>query len=227
MPIGFAKTLAVRKIQLVVLDTAPPARKTPEGEPLHEVVEIDPANPGWWKRFANLPKIPGLPRLWQGPLGNGRREAIDHDLGRLSRLKPSTDRETSWEAYSLPIQTPERAHILEIDYPADEEQILGISIFEPDAAGSLMPVQLDSGVIRSKEISRAAGTNSPRRVHRLPFWPRTKTPLVLVYNLSKKNPAVYGKIRVLDGVRTTAGESDGFRPGEPPFCRLFCEAALS
>ena len=62
-----------------------------------------------------------------------------------------------------------------------------------------MPVQLDSGVIRSKEISRAAGTNSPRRVHRLPFWPRTKTPLVLVYNLSKKNPAVYGKIRVLDG----------------------------
>lgn len=198
--LGFPKTLATRKIQLVVVNpqVAPPAgSKDPA---LRTVVEIDPASPGWWKRFSSLPKIPGLPQLWQGPLGNGRCDQIDHSLGRVSRLKPSPRGDLSWEAYSLPIQHPGRVHILEIEYPAEAEQVLGISVFEPDASGALMPVQLDSGVIRSRETLRAAEAEAPKRgVHRVPFWPRTKAPLVLVHNLSTKKDAVFGKIRVLDG----------------------------
>ena len=195
VPLGFSKTLATRKVQLVVLGTARPGNGPQKEQASREVVGIDPANPGWWKRFATLPKIPGLPQLWQGPLGNGRCEQVDHALGRLSRLKASPRGDMSWEAYSLPIQNPGRPHILEIDYPAESEQILGVSVFEPDAAGSLMPVQLDSGIVRSREILEVAEARKPGRcVHRLPFWPRTKAPLVLVYNLSNKKPALFGKI---------------------------------
>ena len=42
--------------------------------------------------------------------------------------------------------SPGRPHILEVDYPSDVPQTLGISIVEPNAAGALTPIGLDSGV---------------------------------------------------------------------------------
>ncbi|GAF91674.1 unnamed protein product, partial [marine sediment metagenome] len=146
-----------------------------------------------------LPKIPSLPPLRKGPLGNGNMKVVKHPLGQLVRLNPNRQSpDVSWQAYSLPIDQPGRPHVLEVDYPSDVAQTLGISILEPNAAGALMPVGLDSGVDRAEEV--AGGDGPPRWVrHRLIFWPRTNTPMVLITNRRDDSPAVYGKIRVLAG----------------------------
>ena len=61
-----------------------------------------------------------------------------------------------------------------------------------------MPIGLDSGLDRSAEAVAWGGAPCWQR-HRLIFWPRTTTPLVLMTNGREHAPAVYGKIRVLAG----------------------------
>ncbi|NLE37636.1 MAG: family 10 glycosylhydrolase [Pirellulaceae bacterium] len=199
------KTIARRKIQLIVLDPSVPAVSSQGGSP-RVVEEIDPANPRWWERLArpshSLPKLPigGLSTLGQGPLGSGDMQVRSHSLGSLAELSPSRLPDSvSWEAYTLPIRRPGKPHILEVEYPSDLPQQLGISVLEPNAADALMPIQLDSGVSLAEEIV-AAETTAPRMLrHRLIFWPHTRSPIVLITNQSSRRPAVYGKIRVLAG----------------------------
>ena len=116
-------------------------------------------------------------------------------MGPLIQLGPNgSGPATSWEAYPLPINNPGQPHVLEIEYPSDVPQSLGISLMEPNAAGTVAPIGLDSGVYVSDEEAE----NVPQLVkHRVTFWPRTKTPLLLVTNRRQGSRAVYGKITVL------------------------------
>jgi hypothetical protein len=57
-----------------------------------------------------------------------------------------------------------------------------------------MPIGLDSGVYVTDE---EADDPPALRKHRVVFWPRTKSPLLLVTNRRVASPAVYGKIRVM------------------------------
>jgi len=191
--------LARRKIQLVVLNPQQPALPSTAGSRMSTVVEIDPANPKWWERFAKLPHLRRPGRLWKGavgPLGNGNARTIEHPLGQLVQLGPA--RETSdvaWEAYTLPIEEPGRPHVLEFDYPSDVPQTVGISIVEPNPSGAVFPIGLDSGVDLAEEV--AGGDRRPHWLHhRVIFWPRTKAPMVLITNRRDRSAAVYGKIRV-------------------------------
>jgi hypothetical protein len=104
-----------------------------------------------------------------------------------------------WQAYPLPISRPDQPHILEVEYPGDFHQSLGISIVEPNAAGAVTPIGLDSGVDIPEPLLRS---RSNVQSHRLIFWPRTKTPLVLLTNRRDDRPAVFGKLRVLTGPTT-------------------------
>jgi hypothetical protein len=99
----------------------------------------------------------------------------------------------SWEAYPLPINQPGQAHVLEIEYPSDVPQAMGISLIEPNAAGAVVPIGLDSGVYVSDEEAESAPALAR---HRVVFWPRTKTPLVLLTNRRHGARAVFGKITV-------------------------------
>ena len=200
-PLNWKKPIAQRKIQLLVLDAQ---RHVSEHEisaaekTLHRVVEIDPAKERWWERLAKLPKLSHAPRLWKGALGNGNLTALKHPLGELVKLNPNKQSsDVSWEAYWLPIEQPGLPHILEVDYPSDVSQTMGISVMEPNAAGALVPISLDSGI---DVPAPPPGDSTPHwGRHRLIFWPRTTTPMVLVANLRDRSPAVYGKIRVLAG----------------------------
>lgn len=190
------QVLTERRIQVVVIGPEPPEPGQSGGEGAR-VVEIDPALPKWWERFSKLQQLPRLSRLWKGALGNGSIHTVSHPLGQLAQLRPGTNtRDVPWEAYPLPISRPGTPHILEIDYPSDVPQTMGISIIEPNAAGAVMPIGLDSGVDVADEIVTDKNRPTWRR-HRLVFWPRTKTPMVLITNRRNKTPAVYGKIRVL------------------------------
>ncbi len=203
-PLNWRRTIAERRVQLLVLDPRP-ATATTAKETYSQVVEIDPANPRWYEKFNKLPSLqlpkPRMPRLWKGPLGNDCLTSREHPLGALAQLKPNADSpDVSWEAYWLPIDRPGRPHILEIDYPSDVSQTLGVSLLEPNASGALAPLCIDSGVDNVVESFGPAVPPEWKR-HRLVFWPRTATPLLLVTNGRDRMPAVYGKIRVLSAGR--------------------------
>ncbi len=198
-PLSWNKTVAERKVQLLVLSPKGQTLSIDGPGELHRVVEIDPANPRWWERLAKLPQVAKIPRLWKGPLGNGCMKVRQHPLGKLVELSPNSESpDVSWEAYTLPVSRPGRPHVLEVDYPSDVPQTMGISILEPNAAGALMPIGLDSGVDCPAQL--AGGDATPRWLrHRLIFWPRTTSPMVLLSNRREHSSAVYGKIRVLAG----------------------------
>ena len=132
-PLKWKRTIAQRKLQLLVLEPRrPPSPRTDQA--FTSLVEIDPANPRWFELLNKLPQLqltkPRMPRLWKGPLGNDCRQTQRHVLGNLVRLHPNDESpDVSWEAYWLPISQPGRPHILEVDYPSDVSQTLGISLW--------------------------------------------------------------------------------------------------
>lgn len=198
-PLTLRPPLAERTIQVVVLGDRAKGLDTPEAR-LSVVQEIDPANPKWWAKFASLPQLPRWPKIPKGPLGNGMLRTWTHALGPVAQLAPNSQSpDVSWEAYPLPRPLrPGEPHVLEIEYPSDVIQTLGVSIVEANAAGAVIPVGLDSGVDQAEEV--VPWRSSPQWLrHRLVFWPRTETPIVLIANLREGQAAAYGKIRVLAG----------------------------
>lgn len=192
--LGWKHVVEERRIQLTALSSNPHLPDAGSTPPTDVVVEIDPANPAWWKRLATIPMIPGLPK---GPLGSGDAAVWQHPqkLGQLIQLGVSGGEPSiPWEAYALPIQRPGQVHIVEVEYPADVPQTLGVSLVEPNSAGAVLPIGLDSGVYLPGEAADGAARMAK---HRLVCWPRTKTPLLLLTNRRDGSPAVFGKIRVL------------------------------
>jgi len=221
-------TLDRRTIQFLVLASQAPPKKTGGGQLDQVGAAIDPADPGWKEtlgleklgldklperlRLDQLQKIAPLPARWPGLISGGRASVWRHALGPMTRLEPSPKAsEPSWEAYRLPVDRPGYPHILEVEYPSDVEQTLGISILEVNAAGAVLPVGVDSGIdVRPPLLP---GEEPKRLSHRLIFWPRSKSPapVVVITNRRTDLPGVYGKLRVLsaEGSLSTA-------PGVPP-----------
>lgn len=190
--LGLKQTVAERRVQLVVIDpiAAPPVSAALDPALLEE---IDPAGPKWWERLTTVPLIPGVRK---GPLGSGDVRAIRLGQGAFVELTASESVDAvSWEAYPLPVKRPGQPHLLEIEFPSNVPQELGISIVEPNAAGAVAPVGVDSGIYRDDDAIDA--TPGVERF-RLTFWPRTKTPLVLMTNRSAARRAVYGRIRLYE-----------------------------
>jgi hypothetical protein len=191
--LGWKQTVDERKVQLVVIGARRPLADgaAPLPAVAETLFELDPANPRWWERW-NVPAIPGLSR---GPLGNGDAAPWQHPLGQLIQLGPGArEPDTSWEAFPLPISKPGQPHIVEVEYPTDVPQTLGISIVEPNVAGKVAPIGLDSGVYLPDE---SAGSEPRLARHRLIFWPRTKTPLLVLTNQRHGSRSVFGKVRVI------------------------------
>lgn len=196
MQFGNKPAAIERTIQVLVVD---PERSSPSAQDgrLAVVAEIDPEHPRWWTRL-KLPQWSRL-RAWKGPLGNDRAQIVAHPLGNVTQLAPNGNSgEISWEAFILPIERAGEPHVLEVEYPSDVPQTFGVSVIEPNAAGAVAPFGLDSGVDQAEEIAALPSKPSWRR-HRLVFWPRTKTPVVLLTNRREHGPAVFGKIRILAG----------------------------
>ncbi len=196
-PFSWKRTIAQRRVQLLVLDPQPAS--TASDAALTQVAEIDPANPHWYEKFNRLPQLqltrPRL-RIVHGPLGNDCLDTLRHPLGELAALKPNADSpDVSWQAYWLPLGQPGRPHAVEIEYPSDVEQTLGVSILEPTAGGGLAPLIVNSSMANSPATVGLA--EKPRwQRHRVIFWPRSSSPLLVISNGRDHSPAVYGKIRV-------------------------------
>ncbi len=220
-PLVGARNHASRMVELVVVDTQRPnipVGRLSDLKSVKVVEEIDPTHPDWWKRFANLPQLPRLKRLWNGPLGNKRSKIVDHSLGSLVQLEPNGGQgELSWEGYTIPIKEPGRPHLFEVSYPSDCPQTFGVSVVEPNETGACQLANLDTGVDQFEEVVSGGEAVQWRR-HRVVFWPKTRTPIVLVTNRRDDAPAFYGKIKVLQ-----IGDHlpRAYPPGGPAPERLF------
>ncbi len=166
-------------------------------------------------------RLPSTPFLRLAPNGTAPRRAADSPRLRLDpRDWFATDAENgkpapasgasatsdelavdaaasavSWEAFPIPIREPGAPHILEIEYPSNFPQKLGVCVLEPSVAGGLFPTSLDFGFAVGSEPfgDRAAGVV---RRYAVLFWPRTKTPTILLTNRSSETAAAFGHIRV-------------------------------
>jgi hypothetical protein len=202
-PGGDPEHLAQREFQLVVLDKG--SKAVAEKGEWEQVLEIDPANPRWWQRLPDWTQVGRLPGVPQRPLGSIRAGAISHPLGQFIELPPIVgSQEPHWQAYPLPVEMVGVPHLLEVQYPADQEQHFGLSIVEPNAAGLVAPIGRDSGVY-VEGLGRSEQTE--RHTHRVVFWPRTNSPLLLVTNQHPTAPARFGHIRVCRRKGSLAEES--------------------
>jgi len=194
---GFIRESVVtsRTVQLVVVADKPPEV---DDTPFTTAQEIDPTSTSVFD-LSRLSPLRLLPGYESQPLDNGKTSTWKHRGAKFSKLSAG-----GFQAYPLSVSTPGQPHILEVEYPADVEQTLSISVLEPNAAGVLWPITLDSGV-EVTDRSYAADQKIAR--HRLIFWPRTAAPLLLLANRRESIPAVFGKIRILAGPRSLKPQS--------------------
>ena len=208
-----AKELASRKVQLAVIDPTNAASEQTGAMETRLAAEIDPANPRWWEPLERLSQFPlGLRgKQWEYPLGNGNARVSQSELGPITELAANRPGENPcWEAYTFPVEKTGIPHILEIEYPSNSEQTTGISIIEPNIAGAITPGNVDSGFNVTADLQRSL--DKPTwKTHKIVFWPRTKSPVVVIYNLREDVVSRYGKIRVMSVIgklpKTYSGSS--------------------
>lgn len=185
--------LAERSFQVIVLDPRT-AATAPAGR-WESVLEIDPTNPRWIERLPSWTQLRRIPGLNHGALGSTYAKVVDLLLGKFVELPPTPPTgDLHWQAYSLPLEAVGIPHMLEIDYPADAEQHLGVSVVEPNANGFVSGINRDGGVY-VEGLGRSEATQ--KLTQRLVFWPRTQAPLLLVSNMHPAAAAHFGQIRVL------------------------------
>lgn len=187
-PFVRSRPLLKRMVQLVCVSPHAPVSN---GVDWSEQIDFDPANPTRWDRLKQLPQLKLIPGFGQGPLGNGKAIKRTHAGRSFTELEVD-----AWQAFPLPLSGVGKPHIVEVEIPRDVPQTLVISIVEPDARGKVAPLGLDSGVhVSESRFEDRQGLG----VHRLIFWPRTSSPLLLLSNRDSQRSAVFGRIRLLAG----------------------------
>ena len=188
-----ARLFASRDVEFVVID--PNAKLMPLVDRWLPVLSVDPANPSWWQRLPSWAQVSRLRGRPPGAVGNVRPVVRPTPTGEQVELPPSTsDGDPYWQAYTLPVKEPETPHLIEIEYPAGQEQHLSISVIEPDAAGRVMKPNVDAGLFTSETRLAEDGRTA---VHRIVFWPRTRSPQLLLVNRHSSLPARFGKLTLL------------------------------
>lgn len=188
-----AEVFASRDVEFVVID---PAASLPAlVDRWLPVLSIDPANPSWWQRLPSWAQVTRLSGRPPGAVGNVRPVVRPTPVGDQVELPPSTiGADPFWQAYTLPVNEPGSPHLIEVEYPATQQQHLSISVIEPDAAGRVMTPNVDAGVYANEPQLDAEGQSA---VQRIVFWPRTRSPQLLLVNRHDSLPAQFGKITLL------------------------------
>ena len=147
-----------------------------------------------------LPQVPPLsamvPRL-SGLLAAGHSRVEPHALGPMLRLPPAeADDAPAWEGIVIAGAESGMPHVVEIEYPTDQDAAVSLVVLEVDAAGGRVESRHSGGFA----VERGADDVPARLgVHRFVFWPATRHPVVLLANRSRSAPALVGHVRILAG----------------------------
>ena len=147
-----------------------------------------------------LPKVPSVDSLmprFNGLLSTGHSTVEPHELGAMLRLPPmSASGVPTWEGIVITDAVPGRPHAVEIVYPSDQHVAVGVSVLEQNAGDAFVLVQHDGGF----EVPRSlAGEPVVLRQHRFVFWPKTRSPLLVISNSSRRQTATVGRVAVYRG----------------------------
>jgi hypothetical protein len=191
--------VASRDVEFVVIDPAERATQLTDRVDEDEVQAIDPANSRWWQRVPGWTQLDRLPVLTASQsLGNVKPALRRLPAGSFVELPArSADAEPAWQAYGLTIAAIGEPHAIEIVLPAGVRQEIVFSIIEPDAAGRVQSFGRDTNLYCDNEKVSHSATDVESEKHRLVFWPRTASPILLIANHSTTRTAAYGGIRVL------------------------------
>ncbi|MCL2744797.1 MAG: hypothetical protein FWE67_13195, partial [Planctomycetaceae bacterium] len=120
----------------------------------------------------------------------------------LTKIGPvDSDGTEAWKAFPLHIKETDVPHLLEIEYPAQTPSSLGVCVFElPNAADGITvpPVLLNYNFCLNDEVIPRfkISADNPVLSHKVIFYPKTKHPVLLLSNRSKKDLACFGRISV-------------------------------
>lgn len=147
-----------------------------------------------------LPKVPSVDSLmprFSGLLSTGHSTVEAHQLGAMLRLPPmSASGVPTWEGIVITDAVPGRPHAVEVAYPSDQHVAVGLSVLEQNSGDTSISVRHDGGF----EVPRSpAGSSAVLRRHRFVFWPRTRSPLLVISNSSRHQPATVGRVTVYRG----------------------------
>ncbi len=186
------RPVATRRLQVLVID--PRQNRARSSSAWRSLLTIDPANPRWWSRLPKWLLVDRLPGTTPRAISNASHTTFSHSLGRLLELPPRRPlAEPSWHALMIPIDEVGVPHLIEVELPSDTPLDLAISILEPNAAGRVVPLNRDFGVVHDPDEATA----EPRMLsHRFIFWPRTAAPVVLLANRHETAAAFLGKLEV-------------------------------
>jgi len=170
--------------------------------------------PGMNLPTVNLPTVSSLvPRLG-GLLASGHSTVVAHPLGPMLRLPPAGGpQDPAWEGLVVAAARPGLPHVVEIDYPTDQQATIGVCVLEAEAAEAGTEVRHAGGV----EVPATRHGNPARlATHRFIFWPTTRQPLIVIANPVTATPALVGRVRVFAGpdrLPAIPAESGGDRAG--------------
>jgi len=104
-----------------------------------------------------------------------------------------------WSAYHLKIRNRNQPHKLVVTYPRHVQTQSGFSILEPDAAGQLVPVGVDSGVYQTSSGLPVVSQGNPEELQaEIIFWPRVNNPIILFHSLGSVTPAEITRVQVYE-----------------------------
>lgn len=195
--------LAERTFQVVVLGQSTSEHYADGG--WRTTVEIDPANPKWYSRLSEWTRLDRLTNLGSGPLGSEEARTASMSGHTLVELSASRHERPTWQAYPLPAAQPGKPHIVEVELPTGFDQQLAIRIYEYNSAGKLVPNGPGRGVVVDQQL--ASKDDSATENCRYLFWPRTRSPVVVIENVREDATGRYGRIRLRVAERGT---------GQPP-----------
>jgi hypothetical protein len=154
-----------------------------------------------------LPKMPPVPipsvssivpRI-SGLLNQGDSTVEPHRLGPMLRLPPARGPgQPTWEGIVIAGAEVGMPHLVEIEYPQDQEATFGVSVLETGGTGGVVQSRHAGGFAVAPPAPGASAYEEAGR-HSFVFWPTTSNPVVLMMNVSPQTPASFGKVRVFAG----------------------------
>lgn len=104
-----------------------------------------------------------------------------------------------WSAYHMKIRNQNQPHKLVVTYPHQSQTQLGFSILQPDAAGQLVPVGVDSGVYQtSSGVLTTLSGDSQESQAEVIFWPRVNDPIILFHSLGTDSTIEITRVQVYE-----------------------------
>ncbi|HRF02212.1 MAG TPA: hypothetical protein PLI18_16975 [Pirellulaceae bacterium] len=162
------------------------------------VHQIDPTSSSWIRRLQDLDGINLVKRFRTEPIGSRPLERESLDGRDWLTLAPG-----GWHAFPLPVEQRELPHRLSIEIAhgnATSNERLGVSVVEPDGDRTLASME-DLAFEFSHPDSVGSLPPWDRRTDSasLHFWPITRSPWVVVTNLSETESLRVGLITLSAG----------------------------